>query len=114
MNGPSLSAFQSHVPLSGLIVYDSSRVGHAPQTSSTQSIGIPAGQIAKELGNPKVANLDALGAMLSRQRQMQHQPLLQRDALWHAIDEVVTQDPLRQLNRKALEYGERLGEGSLG
>jgi 2-oxoglutarate ferredoxin oxidoreductase subunit gamma len=111
MNGPSLSAFQPHVRSGGLIVYDSSRVSHPPQSSRNNSIGIPASQIAQELGNPKVANLVALGAMLSRQPLLDRQPLLERESIWQAIDEIVAQDPLRQLNRQALEWGERLGQG---
>ena len=109
MNGPSLSAFQPHVRSGGLIVYDSSRVTRPPDLSQNNSIGIPASQIAQELGNSRVANLVALGAVLSRQRLMEHQPLLRREAIWQAINEMVAQDPLRQLNRKALECGERLG-----
>ena len=109
MNGPSLSAFQPHVRAGGLIVYDSSRVTRPPDSSQNNSIGIPASQIAQELGNSRVANLVALGAVLSRQRLMEHQPLLRREAIWQAIDEMVAQDPLRQLNRKALECGEQLG-----
>jgi 2-oxoisovalerate ferredoxin oxidoreductase beta subunit len=109
MNGPSLTAFQPHVRSGGLIVYDSSRVTRPLDSSQSNSIGIPASQIAQELGNPRVANLVALGAVLSRQKLMEHQPLLRREAIWQAIDEMVAQDPLRQLNRKALECGERLG-----
>jgi 2-oxoisovalerate ferredoxin oxidoreductase beta subunit len=109
MNGPSLTAFQPHVRPGGLIVYDSSRVTRPLDSSQSNSIGIPASQIAQELGNSKVANLVALGAVLSRQKLMEHQPLLRREAIWQAIDEMVAQDPLRQLNRKALECGERLG-----
>ena len=109
MNGPSLTAFQPHVRSGGLIVYDSSRVTRPPDSSQSNSIGIPASQIAQELGNSRVANLVALGAVLSRQKLMEHQPLLRREAIWRAIDEMVAQEPLRQLNRKALECGERLG-----
>jgi 2-oxoisovalerate ferredoxin oxidoreductase beta subunit len=109
MNGPSLTAFQPYVRSGGLIVYDSSRVNRPPDSSQSNSIGIPASQIAQELGNSRVANLVALGAVLSRQKLMEHQPLLRREAIWQAIDEMVAQDPLRQLNRKALECGERLG-----
>jgi 2-oxoisovalerate ferredoxin oxidoreductase beta subunit len=109
MNGPSLTAFQPHVRAGGLIVYDSSRVTRPPDVSQSNSIGIPASQIAQELGNSRVANLVALGTVLSRQKLMEHQPLLRREAIWQAIDEMVAQDPLRQLNRKALECGERLG-----
>ena len=109
MNGPSLTAFQPHVRSGGLIVYDNSRVTRPPDSSQSNSIGIPASQIAQELGNSRVANLVALGAMLSRQKLMEHQPLLRREAIWQAIDEMVAQDQLRQLNRKALECGERLG-----
>lgn len=109
MNGPSLLAFEPHVRPGGLVVYDSSRVNHPPESSRTSRIGIPASQIAQELGNPKVANLVALGAVLSCQQRMEHQPLLRREAIWQAIDEMVAQDALRQLNRKALECGEQLG-----
>jgi len=49
--------------------------------------------------------------MVSRQQLMEYQPLLKRESIWLAIDEVVAQQPLRQLNRKALECGERLGQG---
>ena len=56
-----------------------------------------------------MANLVALGAVLSRQKLMEHQPLLRREAIWQAIDEMVAEDALRQLNRKALECGIQLG-----
>jgi 2-oxoisovalerate ferredoxin oxidoreductase beta subunit len=111
MNAPSLTTFQPHVRPGGLIIFDSSRVSHSPQSSHITCIGIPASQIAQELGHPKVTNLVALGAMLSHQPKMEHQPVLNRESIWHAIDETVRQDPLRQLNRKALEWGERLGQG---
>ena len=109
MNGPSLTAFQSHVRSGGLIVYDSSRVNYPPESSHHHTVGVPASQIAQELGNSRVANLVALGAVLSRQKLMEHQPLLRREVIWQAIDEMVAEDALRQLNRKALECGIQLG-----
>ena len=52
-----------------------------------------------------MANLVALGALLGRTS------LLGRDSIHRAIDEVVSQDRLRLLNRKALECGEQLERG---
>ncbi len=101
MNAPSLSAFQSQVCEGGLIVYDSSLVSHPAPSARIEWIGIPASQMAHQLGEPKVANLLAVGALLARQ------PLLQRQSIHEAIDEIVNQERLRRLNRKALEWGEQ-------
>jgi 2-oxoglutarate ferredoxin oxidoreductase subunit gamma len=105
MNGPSLSAFESQVRAGGLVVYDSSLVSDPPRSPKKEWLGVPASQIAQQLGEPKVANLVALGALLARTS------LLRRDSIDRAIDEVVTQDRLRLLNRKALECGEQFERG---
>jgi 2-oxoisovalerate ferredoxin oxidoreductase beta subunit len=106
MNGPSLSVFESQVRTGGLIVYDSSLVKDPSRCPRKEWLGVPASEIAQQLGEPKVANLVALGALLARTS------LLGRDSIHGAIDEVVGQDSLRLLNRKALERGEQL-EGGL-
>jgi 2-oxoisovalerate ferredoxin oxidoreductase beta subunit len=106
MNGPSLSVFESQVRTGGLIVYDSSLVKDPSRCPRKEWLGVPASEIAQQLGEPKVANLVALGALLARTS------LLGRDSIHGAIDEVVSQDSLRLLNRKALERGEQL-EGGL-
>ncbi len=105
MNGPSLSAFESQVRTGGLIVYDSSLVKDPSRSPRREWLGVPASEISQQLGEPKVANLVALGALLARTS------LLGRDSIHRAIDEVVSQDGLRLLNRKALECGEQLERG---
>jgi 2-oxoisovalerate ferredoxin oxidoreductase beta subunit len=105
MNSPSLSAFESQVRIGGLIVYDSSLVNDPSRSPKREWLGVPASQIAQQLGEPKVANLVALGGLLARTS------LLGRDSIHRAIDEVVSQDSLRLLNRKALECGEQFEAG---
>jgi len=101
MNGPSLSAFQSQVHEAGLIMYDSSILRQPLQTGTAEWLGVPASQLAHQLGEPKVANLVVLGALLARK------PLLQKESIHYAIDQLLGLERLRLINRKALDCGER-------
>jgi len=99
MNGPSLSRFQQQVKAGGLIVFDSSLISEPPHAGQAECLGIPASQMASELGEPKVANLIMLGALVGRI------PLFIAAAIHHAIDELIQDERLRRLNRKALALG---------
>ena len=99
MNGPSLSRFQKEVRAGGLIVFDSSLIFQPPEAEQAESLGIPASQMASELGEPKVANLIMLGALVGKV------PLFVAAAIHYAIDELIQDERLRRLNRKALALG---------
>lgn len=99
MNTPSLSRFQSEMRPGGLIIFDSSLIAQPPEAPDIESLGIPASQMANELGEPKVANLITLGALMGKA------PFLTPAAIHHGIDEIISDERLRHLNRQALELG---------
>lgn len=99
MNGPSLLAFQSQVRQGGVIVYDSSLVKVPPSVPGRELLAVPASQMAHQLGEPRVANFIALGVLLARTG------LLKESSLHLAIDEIMSPETVRQLNKKALELG---------
>ena len=99
MNSPSLVRFQSQVKAGGLILYDSSLVKVPPRDLKSGAVGVPASQMAYDLGETKVANIVLLGALMARI------PFLSQESIHLAIDENLRNDRLRQLNREALELG---------
>ena len=101
MNSPSLIRFHSQVKAGGLILYDSSLVKKLSPTrpQDAEAIGVPASQLAYDLGETKVANVVLLGALMARI------PFLGQESIHLAIDESLQTGGLRQLNREALELG---------
>jgi 2-oxoisovalerate ferredoxin oxidoreductase beta subunit len=105
MNAPSLLRFQNRVRSGGLVIYDSSLITESPEGLDTDCLGVPASQMASELGEPKVANLIILGALIEKV------PFLTQVAIHHAIDEIINNERLRRLNREALELGRNYRTG---
>jgi 2-oxoglutarate ferredoxin oxidoreductase subunit gamma len=67
MNKASLSKFAPHLKKNGLLVMNSSLIDNKPHVPETvEVLAVPADELAVELGNPKVANMVALGAYLQR------------------------------------------------
>jgi 2-oxoglutarate ferredoxin oxidoreductase subunit gamma len=67
MNKASLDKFAPRLQKGGLLVMNSSLIDTEPQVDDTICIlAVPADEIAVELGNPKVANMVALGAYLEK------------------------------------------------
>ena len=67
MNKASLSKFVPRLKTGGLLVMNTSSIDSHPQPSKTiETLAVPADDIAIELGNPKAANMVALGAYLQR------------------------------------------------
>jgi 2-oxoisovalerate ferredoxin oxidoreductase beta subunit len=63
-NAPSLGKFGSAVTPGGVVVYDSSVVREPPALdASVRAIGVPCSEIAADLGERKVKNAAALGAL---------------------------------------------------
>lgn len=63
MNLPSLDRFEKAVDAGGIIVANSSLVTRAVARNDVQALCVPANDIALSLGNPRVANMVALGAV---------------------------------------------------
>jgi 2-oxoisovalerate ferredoxin oxidoreductase beta subunit len=100
MNGPSLERFQKLVKEDGQIIYDSALVSPSTQTVRAGALGVPISKMAREFGEPKVANIIALGALLGQN------PFLKKSSIDQAIDETFESEKLRQLNKKAFEMGQ--------
>ena len=62
MNLPSLDKFEKDLRPGGLLLFNSSLINREPERSDVRVIRVPANEIANELGNPRGANMVALGA----------------------------------------------------
>jgi 2-oxoglutarate ferredoxin oxidoreductase subunit gamma len=67
MNKASLNKFVPRLKTGGLLVMNSSLIDSESQLfETTEILAVPADDIANELGNPKAANMVALGAYLQK------------------------------------------------
>ena len=105
MNAPSLKRFEGQVKPGGLIAYDSSVISEGPEVSGRAILAIPAAKMAHELGDPRVANVIVLGAVLAQS------PILKRSHVYSVLEESIQNENLKHLNRKAFEAG-RLHSGT--
>jgi len=64
MNLPSLEKFEPDVREGGLLLINSSLINRGAERDDLTVIEIPANEVASELGNPRGANMVALGAYL--------------------------------------------------
>jgi 2-oxoglutarate ferredoxin oxidoreductase subunit gamma len=64
MNLPSLEKFEPDIREGGLLLINSSLINRGAERSDLIVIEVPANEIASELGNPRGANMVALGAYL--------------------------------------------------
>jgi len=64
MNLPSLNRFEKTVAEAGTIVINSSLVTRPAQRDDVHVLNVPANDIAVSLGNPRAANMVALGAIV--------------------------------------------------
>lgn len=62
MNLPSLDKFEREVRPGGLLLINTSLVNRQPRRQDVTVIQVPANQIANDIGNPRAANMVALGA----------------------------------------------------
>lgn len=65
MNEPSLEKFEANVQSGGMVLVNSSVVTDKVQRADLTAYYIPCGQIAEEVGNPKVGNMVMLGAYVA-------------------------------------------------
>ncbi len=102
MNLPSLAKYQLQVLPQGLILYNSSLID--PREANRQDLEllpIPVNEIAIENGNPKLANMVALGAFVEKTK------LVEMASLFESLEKVLDEryHPLIPYNVKAIEKG---------
>lgn len=64
LNLPSLDKFEPMVKPGGLLLINSSLVDREPRRDDIKAVALPATEIASELGNIRVTNMVALGALV--------------------------------------------------
>lgn len=104
LNRPSLDKFESTVKPNGIIIYNSSMIDRVPARTDVKVIAVPANDIAKELGNDKVANMVSLGAFIKATGCVAPEMLL--EVLKKKMSAKAQQ--LLPLNKEALERGMKL------
>lgn len=98
MNQPSLQKFEAKVKKDGLLIVNKSLIEIKPKRKDIDILEIPATDIAIELGNPKIANMVTLGAILAKRNILSIQFLI--DALRDVIPESMI-----SINEKAVRKG---------
>lgn len=65
MNQPSLEKFEPRLKTGGVLIYNESLIDSPPKRSDVRTVNIPANDIAAELGNAQVANMVAVGGLVT-------------------------------------------------
>jgi 2-oxoglutarate ferredoxin oxidoreductase subunit gamma len=63
LNAPSMHKYEPLMKPGGVLVFNSSLVPHTPQRSDVRYVAVPANEVAVQIGNVRVANLVAVGAL---------------------------------------------------
>ena len=101
MNNPSLFRFQNQVQSGGAIFLNSSMIETRPVRGDLEVLEVPANDLAKEVGDDKVANMVMLGAFIKKSE------LVSMDTLHQVVKETFSsRNPgIVKLNRSALLAG---------
>jgi 2-oxoisovalerate ferredoxin oxidoreductase beta subunit len=98
-NKPSLEKFESTVKPGGVIFYNTSMIDKKPQRNDVEAIGIPFSDIADEMGNLRIANMVAFGAIAAKTG------LFDKDVVIDALGEAIKHKKVIPLNIAAIERG---------
>jgi 2-oxoglutarate ferredoxin oxidoreductase subunit gamma len=107
MNRPSLEKFAPFVKKDGVVFVNESIIPVAAGRDDVDELRVPIIDIAKELGNLKVANIVALAAFVERSQIVSFESL--REAVKQKFK---LKEKLIPLNMEALEEGRKAGARS--
>lgn len=100
MNLPSLDKFEASVQPNGVIIVNSSLIDKQVQRKDINTFYIAANELAAELGNPKVANMIILGALIEATHAVNTENILK------AFSKMFAKKPsLLSINEKAVRLG---------
>jgi 2-oxoglutarate ferredoxin oxidoreductase subunit gamma len=104
LNQPSLDRFENDLAPRSLVITNASLVDRKPARTDLRHICVEATSAAEALGNTRVANIVALGALLEVTKLVRIQSIAQ------AIDELFAEKSaaLAQINKTALYKGAEL------
>jgi 2-oxoglutarate ferredoxin oxidoreductase subunit gamma len=106
MNKPSLQRFQSQIAVGGWLVINEDMVDIEAERNDIKIIKVKADSIAAELGNPKIANMVALGALIG------FTDIISLEETIEAFHEMVPEEKAKiiPLNDQALKRGFEIGK----
>jgi len=107
MNNPSLYTFQNRIAPQGAFFLNASIIEARPSRTDVRIHEIRAGEIAAELGNPRVQNIVMMGAYIQKTGLVSAETYLK--SLKTIIGE--RKKSLMELNRKAFTAGYELDGG---
>jgi|GEM_PF-1004 len=99
LNKPSLQKFLPEATPGALVIYNSSLIDEPPARDDLETVPLSATEIAEKIGSAKVTNMVVIGALIAKTR------LLTREAVFAAIDSLVKNPKLIEMNRRAIEAG---------
>jgi len=102
MNLPSLDRFEKAVLKDGAVVINSSLISRQVERDDVRGLAVPMNDIAVSLGNPRAANMVALGAMVKATG------IVPLDAVKKSMAEVLGKKgggKIVKVNEKALDAG---------
>lgn len=103
LNLPSLDKYEPLVAAGGVLIANSSLINRGPERKDITTVFIPANEIAEKLGDKRLTNMVALGALLERL------PVLSIKAVEQALTDHLPKrhKKLLPVNYRALEQGAR-------
>ncbi|MCS6906731.1 MAG: 2-oxoacid:acceptor oxidoreductase family protein [Anaerolineales bacterium] len=101
LNLPSLDKYEPLVKPGGVLVVNSSLVNRGSRREDIESVFIPASEIAESLGNRRLLNMVALGALVAKL------PVLSLDQVKRALEDHLPErhKQFLQANLQALDAG---------
>jgi 2-oxoglutarate ferredoxin oxidoreductase subunit gamma len=106
LNLPSLDKYEPLVAQGGVLVANASLINRQPVRTDVDTVYIPANEIAESLGDKRMTNMVALGALLARL------PVLPIEVIKQALKNHLPErhQHLLPVNFKALEMGDQFTE----
>jgi len=100
MNAPSLVKYEGKLREGGVLISNRSLVGYPPKRKGVTIVNIPATEMAVKLGDPRCANMIAIGALTKRSKALSLKNVVM--ALRNIFR---NKEELFLRNKKALEAG---------
>jgi len=107
LNRPSMEKFEPDVKPGGFLFYNSSLIDLEHKRDDITYVGLPASEIAEEIGAGQIGNVVVCGALVAKTG------IVQFESLYKALEKCVSKSrmELMELNRKALEKGAEFVRG---
>jgi 2-oxoglutarate ferredoxin oxidoreductase subunit gamma len=100
MNLPSLDKFEPALRPGGVLVINSSLIDRGASRTDVKAFKVPSNDIAGELGNPRVANMVVLGAVIAATGAVRYESIIKAFAKMFA-----KKPELLAVNEQAIKRG---------